>query len=98
MHKGKFGSGWILAAAALVFLTAGLGAAAAQDKEVPLITKEEVKPGLCSSNLTVIDVRAGETWTESDRKIKCAVREDPGAVESWAQKYPQYWDLVLYCA
>jgi len=98
MRKGKFRPWWVLAVAALVFLTAGLGAAAAQDPEVPLITKEDLKPGLCSPNLTVVDVRAPEDWAESDRKIKCAAREDPGDADSWAKKYPHYWDIVLYCS
>jgi rhodanese-related sulfurtransferase len=46
----------------------------------------------------LIDVRAGKDWTESDTKIKGAVREDPKEFSSWADKYPKDKTLVLYCA
>jgi len=37
-------------------------------------------------------------WTGSDLKIRGAVREDPLAVDSWANKYPKDKTLVFYCA
>jgi rhodanese-related sulfurtransferase len=62
------------------------------------MTKEELKAMLDNSNLVVMDVRTQQDWKESDLKIKGAVREDPGAVESWANKYPKDKTLVFYCA
>jgi rhodanese-related sulfurtransferase len=62
------------------------------------MTKEELKAKLGDPNFIVVDVRFGADWTGSDLKIKGAVREDPGAVESWANKYPKDKTLVFYCA
>ena len=62
------------------------------------MTKEELRAMLGSPNLVVIDVRYGKDWTDSDLKIKGAVREDPGAIDSWANKYPKDKTLVFYCA
>jgi len=61
------------------------------------MTKEELKAMLGSPNLVVIDVRYGKDWTDSDLKIKGAVREDPRAIVSWANKYPKDKTLVFYC-
>ena len=49
-------------------------------------------------NFIVVDVRFGADWTGSDLKIKGAVREDPEAIDSWANKYPKDKTLVFYCA
>ena len=62
------------------------------------MTKEELKAMLGSQNLIIIDVRYGTDWTGSDLKIKGAVREDPKAIDSWANKYPKDKTLVFYCA
>jgi len=62
------------------------------------MTKEELRAMLGSPNLVVIDVRYGKDWTGSDLKIKGAVREDSGAIDSWANKYPKDKTLVFYCA
>jgi rhodanese-related sulfurtransferase len=62
------------------------------------MTKEELRAMLGNPNLVVIDVRYGRDWTDSDLKIKGAVREDPGAIDSWANKYPKDKTLVFYCA
>jgi len=62
------------------------------------MTKEELKAMLGSQNLIIIDVRYGTDWTGSDLKIKGAVREDPGAIDSWANKYSKDKTLVFYCA
>jgi len=66
--------------------------------EVPRMTKEELKAMLGKPDLIIIDVRTGSDWTGSDLKIKGAVREDPGNIESWANKYSKDKTLVLYCA
>jgi rhodanese-related sulfurtransferase len=47
--------------------------------------------------LVIIDVRLGKDWTDSDLKIKGAVREESEAFESWAKKYPKDKTLVFYC-
>lgn len=79
------------------FLAGGVTAAPAA-KEVPLITKEALKPGIGSKELIIIDVRAGQDWSSSQKKIKGAVREDPDKVADWAKKYKPFQDIVLYCA
>jgi rhodanese-related sulfurtransferase len=70
----------------------------AKSTDAPRMTKEELKAKLGDPNFIVVDVRFGTDWTGSDLKIKGAVREDPGAVESWANKYPKDKTLVFYCA
>jgi rhodanese-related sulfurtransferase len=70
----------------------------AKSTDAPRITKEELKAKLGNPNFIVVDVRFGADWTGSDLKIKGAVREDPGAVESWANKFPKDKTLVFYCA
>jgi rhodanese-related sulfurtransferase len=76
----------------------GLFTTIAGSTDAPRMTKEELKAMLDNSNLVVMDVRTQQDWKESDLKIKGAVREDPGAVESWANKYPKDKTLVFYCA
>jgi len=66
--------------------------------DVPKMTKEELRAMLGSHGLMIIDVRYGKDWTDSDSKIKGAVREEPDDVRSWASKYPKDKTLVLYCA
>ena len=69
-------------------------AAAAQ--EPPRVTIEQLKAMLGDANVVIIDVRLGPDWTESDSKIKGAVREDPLDVNSWMNKYPKDKTLVFY--
>jgi rhodanese-related sulfurtransferase len=66
--------------------------------EASLMTKEELKAKLGNPDLLIIDVRYGKDWTDSDLKIKGAIREDPKAFDSWATKYPKDKTLVFYCA
>ena len=66
--------------------------------DAPRITQEELKAKMGNPDLLIIDVRYGKDWTESDLKIKGAVREDPDAVDSWASKYSKDKTLVFYCA
>jgi len=67
-------------------------------KEVPRITKEELKDQMGAADLVLLDVRAGKDWTSSEVKIKGAVREDPKEFDAWASKYPKEKRIVLYCA
>jgi hypothetical protein len=66
--------------------------------DVPRMTKDELKALLGNPNLVILDVRLGRDWKEGELKIKGAVREEPGNVESWASKYSKDKILVLYCA
>ena len=83
---------------AFIFLAAGVFTATALSADAPRMTKEELKALLSSPDLIVVDVRYGKDWTDSDSKIKGAVREDPGKIGSWAKNYSKEKTLVLYCA
>jgi rhodanese-related sulfurtransferase len=84
--------------ALLIFLMPEVLATFAGSAEPPRMTKEELKAMFGNPDLFVIDVRTQRDWKESDLKIKGSVREDPRAVESWANKYPKDKTLVFYCA
>lgn len=88
----------LMAALIIGGAVAAVPAAAIAEAGVPLITAEELKAKLGSSDLTILDVRREAHWNASDRKIVGAVREDPEAVQSWAGKYAKDKTLVLYCA
>ena len=64
----------------------------------PRVTKDDLKAMLGNTDLVVIDVRYGKDWTDSDLKIRGAVREDPDTFNSWVNKYPKEKTLVFYCA
>lgn len=88
--------GWLIAVVLLLAGSVALGVAGGN--EAPRMSKEELKAGLGSPGLVVIDVRRGADWERSPLKIAGAVREDPEAVEEWAGKYDRRMELVLYCA
>ena len=67
-------------------------------KDVPIITKEELKAQLGSSDVMILDVRKGKDWKSSEFKIKGAVRANPTDFDKWAATYPKEKTLVLYCA
>jgi len=75
-----------------------ISASAYAAEGVSKMTKEELKERLDRPDVIVLDVRSGRDWKSSEVKIKGAVREDPRAVASWADKYPKDKTLVLYCA
>jgi hypothetical protein len=75
----------------------GMGKTTSQG-DAPRMEKEELKALLGSPDLILIDVRFGKDWSESDRKIVGAVREDPQEFDMWKGKYPKTKTLVLYCA
>ena len=83
--------------AILAAITTGFGVAAAASDEVPRISVEKTRELLGSPDVIIIDVRTAKTWWRSSTKILDAVREEPGAVEKWAQKYPKDKTLILYC-
>ena len=80
--------------AAFVFMALS----SAPSAEVPRMTKDELRTLIDKGDVTVLDVRTGRDWKSSEYKIHTAVREDPGQVESWANKYPKDKALVVYCA
>jgi hypothetical protein len=84
----------------ILFLLLGVGmfAKLLLSADVPKMTKDELKAMLGNPDLVMVDVRLGKDWTDSEMKIKGAVREDPRDVESWAKKYTKDKILVLYCA
>ena len=65
--------------------------------DIPPITKEELVKQLNDPNLTILDVRVDQDWTDSRQKIKGAVREEPREFLAWAPKYSKDSHIVLYC-
>jgi rhodanese-related sulfurtransferase len=74
-------------------------ARAASTSDIPRMTVEDLKKLLDDpkSELIIIDVRTGSSWSKSELKIKTAVREDPEDFNSWAKKHPKEKTIVLYC-
>ena len=70
----------------------------AQSGDVPRMTRQALSAVIGKPDVIIIDVRHGMDWTDSDSKIKGAVREDPEVIQSWADKYPKDKTLVFYCA
>ena len=81
-----------------IFIFFTIGATLASSADAPWLTKEELKAMLGNPDLILLDVRQGNEWTESNLKIKGAVREDPENIVTWANKYSKNKTLVLYCA
>ena len=82
----------------LIFLVVGGCTMFEKSVDAPRMTKDKLKAMLGNPDLLLIDVRYGNDWTESDLKIKGAVREDPKTFDSWANKFPKDKTLVFYCA
>ena len=74
----------------------GLPGASAASIEVPRISIERTKQMLANPDVVIIDVRTVKTWWRSPTKIENAEREDPGSLESWAEKYPKDKTLIFY--
>ncbi len=72
-------------------------AASAASIEVPRISIERTKQMLANPDVVIIDVRTVKTWWRSPTKIENAVREEPGSLERWAEKYPKDKTLIFYC-
>ncbi len=80
---------------AVTISTAGCSQA---EGDTPRMTTQELNDRLAKGEVVVIDVRSDRDWSSSDSKIKGAVREEPGNVDSWIGKYPKDKALVFYCA
>ncbi len=66
--------------------------------EVKTMDRDGLKSMLSSPDLVVLDVRTGSDWSDSEFKIKGAVRVEPTKVDSWAEGYAKDKTYVLYCA
>ena len=80
----------------LLMLLTGISMSDAKD--VPIITKEELKAQMDSSDVMILDVRKGKDWKSSEFKIKGAMRANPNEFDGWATNYPKDKTLILYCA
>ena len=80
----------------LLMLLTGISLSDAKD--VPVMTKEELKAQMDSSDVMILDVRKGKDWKSSEFKIKGASRADPNELDKWAETYPKDKTFVLYCA
>jgi hypothetical protein len=93
---------YVAAAFLITVLTAGTlwgpTVASADSIEVPRISIERTKQMLASTGVVIIDVRTAKAWWRSTTKIENAVREEPGSLERWAQKYPKDKTLIFYCS
>ncbi len=83
--------GWLM----LIPVVALIGCAG--PKDVPLITKEELKAKLSSPDLIILDVRSIVDWKLAKDKIVGARRVDLEQVEAWAEQLPKDKEIVLYC-
>ena len=61
--------------------------AAVYANDVPLITKEELRPIMSDADVVIIDVRSGRDWSSSEYKIQGAVRVDAKQVTEWSGNY-----------
>jgi hypothetical protein len=82
----------------VIFLGMGMFVSRVLSADVPRITKDELKALLGKPDVILLDVRAGNDWKDSDLKIQGAIREEPGQIKSWSQKYSKEQTIVLYCA
>ena len=74
------------------------GISMSEAKDVPIMTKEELKAQMDSSDVMILDVRKGKDWKSSEFKIKGASRANPKELDKWAEIYPKDKTFVLYCA
>jgi rhodanese-related sulfurtransferase len=67
--------------------------------DIPRMTVENLKKLLDDpkSDVIILDVRIGSSWTKSEVMIKSAIREDPDDFAAWAKKHPKKPSIVLYC-
>lgn len=82
----------------LTLIAVLFSAAFAFCQEAPRIKKEDLKTMLRDPGVIILDVRLGEEWKRSDKKIAGAVREDPEQISSWLKKYPKDKTLIFYCS
>ncbi len=93
MKKGVYAT--VAALSVWLTLLCPLARAQTQDDSL-LIAKDELKAMLGKGDFTLIDLRFGRDWYDSNVKIKGAVREDPMKPGQWIDKYPKERLLVFY--
>lgn len=81
-----------------IFLVLFGGVSAVYSSDVQTMSTDELKEMLGSQDLVILDVRAGRDWSSSEFKIMGAVREAPGEVSAWIDRYEKDKTVVLYCA
>jgi hypothetical protein len=100
MHSHKEKGGyvrkliWLLVTAFLVL--SPLSSPRAQT--VDLVDKDTLKGWLEQPDVIIMDVRTPKDWADSKKKIKGAVRQDPGKVAAWGGTLPKDKTIVLYCS
>lgn len=84
--------------AMLISLSAvGVMAQPTTTKEVPRISKEDLKAMLGKPDVIILDVRLQDQWEVADQKIPGAVHENPAQdATAWLDKYPKDKTIVLY--
>jgi rhodanese-related sulfurtransferase len=80
---------------ALLFIA--LTSSVAGSANFSYLSKDDLRIQIDSPDITILDVRPPMSWMFSRGKIKGAIREDPGDVSSWQEKYQKDKPLVLYC-
>jgi len=75
-----------------------VSATTATSKDVPLVTKSDLKSIMGNPDVIILDVRPEQQWKASELKIRGAVHENPTKVESWAKNYSKDKTLIFYCA
>lgn len=70
-----------------------------KDIDVPKVNKDQLKSMLGRPDVVLLDVRIADEWKNATKKIKGAVRIDPGQnLDSLVQKYSRDKTLVFYCS
>jgi rhodanese-related sulfurtransferase len=82
----------------LLCLGAQFLTAPAHADTVKIMSIESLAGMLDNPDLVVLDVRTGRDWKSSTKKIKGALRADPGNFADWSTTYPKGKTIVLYCA
>ena len=82
----------------VILLTLGFVAQTVMAQTVTRMTKEELKAQLGNPDVVIVDVRLGRDWSDSNLKIKGAVRVEPRVADSLTGEYGQDKTLVFYCA
>ncbi len=82
----------------VIFLGMGMFVSQLLSADAPRMSTDELKALLGNPDLILLDVRSGIDWNDSDLKIQGAIREEPGQINSWSNKYSKEKIIVLYCA
>jgi len=82
----------------VVFVGMGMFVSRSLSADAPRMTTDELKALLGKPDVILLDVRSGSDWKDSDLKIQGAIREEPGQIKSWSEKYSKEKIIVLYCA